>query len=151
MQVELSLVLPRDTSSVPRTRHLLVAILKSIPVPAPEWQDLALALTEACANVVRHAGNGDDYRVATRIRPDGCCEIDVIDYGEGFDPDTSAGLPDPESERGRGLALIGALTDCVRMDSRPRSGTLVHFEKQLTLPEAAVTSATSQGGLRRTL
>jgi serine/threonine-protein kinase RsbW len=151
VQVELSLVLPRDSTSVPWTRRLLVAILKSLPVPAEEWQDVGLALTEACANVIRHAGDGGVYRVSSRIRADGCLEIDVIDYGRGFDPNRPGSLPGPESEQGRGLALIDALTDCVQMDSRPRAGTLVHFEKQLSLPDIPVTRPTSTGRLRPTL
>ena len=54
----------------------------------------------------------------------------MLDNGTGFDA-TSA--PDrhrtPASERGRGLFLIKALSDNVRMQSTARSGSLIHFEK----------------------
>jgi serine/threonine-protein kinase RsbW len=151
MRVELSLILPRDSTSVPWTRRLLAAILKALPVPADEVQDVALALTEACGNVVRHAGDSDDYRVTTRISADGWCEIEVIDRGRGFDPAGAGGLPGEDAEEGRGLALIRALTDCVHLDTRPRVGTLVHFEKQLSVSGAGATRPMSGGGLRPTL
>ena len=36
---------------------------------------------------------------------------------------------DAGSERGRGLFLIKALSENVRMHSAPRGGSLIHFEK----------------------
>ncbi len=46
-------------------------------------------------------------------------------------PADAAAVPEPETDkdRGRGLYLIKALSENVRMQSTPRSGSLIHFEK----------------------
>ena len=44
-----------------------------------------LALTEACANVVQHAGDAEEYQVDVAI-DDLVCRISVVDDGDGFDP-----------------------------------------------------------------
>jgi serine/threonine-protein kinase RsbW len=52
----------------------------------------------------------------------------------GFDAEAAdATQPASESERGRGLFLIRALSDNVRMQSTPRRGCLIHFEKSFAL------------------
>ena len=43
-----------------------------------------LALTEACANVVQHAGEHEEYQVDVAITDD-TCRISVLDDGQGFD------------------------------------------------------------------
>ena len=91
--------------------------------------DLEIALTEACANVVKHANGADKFEVHLDVDPHRCA-IDVVDDGAGFDA-AEAGMqhPEIESDRGRGLYLIRALGENVRMDSTPRHGSLIHFEK----------------------
>jgi serine/threonine-protein kinase RsbW len=100
-----------------------------------DGDDLELALTEACANVVRHATGADGIEVRLDVAEDRCA-IDVADNGAGFDADAVAD-PEPSSERGRGLFLIKALSDNVRMQSTPRSGSLIHFEKSFALAGGA--------------
>ena len=56
--------------------------------------------------------------------------------GAGFDA-SAVNNPEPNSERGRGLFLIKALSDNVRMQSTPRSGSLIHFEKSFALAGGA--------------
>ncbi|MBB4745662.1 serine/threonine-protein kinase RsbW [Actinoplanes octamycinicus] len=89
--------------------------------------DLEIALTEACANVVKHASGADGYEVRLDVGHDHC-SIDVVDDGTGFDP-AAGTAPAATSERGRGLFLIRALAENVRMQSSPRTGSLIHFEK----------------------
>jgi serine/threonine-protein kinase RsbW len=57
------------------------------------------------------------------------CTIDVSDEGSGFDPDAVGDAVPAGSERGRGLFLIKALAENVRLQSQPRHGSLIHFEK----------------------
>jgi serine/threonine-protein kinase RsbW len=47
---------------------------------APPRTDIALALGEACANVIQHAGPGDEYEVLARAQ-NGRCVIEVVNTG----------------------------------------------------------------------
>ena len=121
--------LPREADSVPAVRRLLRCALTILHVDRQSGTDLEIALTEACANVVKHARGADKFEVRLDVAEDHCA-IDVLDNGAGFDPGATADRsPTPDSERGRGLYLIKALSDNVRMHSTPRSGSLIHFEK----------------------
>jgi hypothetical protein len=71
-KVTLSLQLPRDRLSVPVTRHLVSAALQEVGVITEDIDDVELALTEACANVIDHSGPGDIYEVAVTVAPFAC-------------------------------------------------------------------------------
>ncbi len=62
------------------------------------------------------------------------CEIRVVDTGHGFDS-ASLGMTmaEPSEEQGRGMALMAALVDSVRFESRPEAGTIVHLVKDLSI------------------
>jgi serine/threonine-protein kinase RsbW len=129
MRLSVRLNLPREVDSVPAVRRLLRCALAVLHVDRQSGTDLEIALTEACANVINHATGADEFEVRLDVADDHCA-IDVLDSGTGFDATgAGAGWPDTGSERGRGLFLIRALSDNVRMHSAPRSGSLIHFEK----------------------
>ncbi|MFI7544100.1 ATP-binding protein [Actinoplanes sp. NPDC049599] len=131
MRISVRLNLPREVDSVPAVRRLLRCALSAFQVDRQDGEDLELALTEACANVVKHATGADGIEVLLDVAEDRCA-IDVADNGAGFDASAMRD-PTPDSERGRGLFLIKALSDNVRMQSTPRSGSLIHFEKSFAL------------------
>jgi serine/threonine-protein kinase RsbW len=126
--------LPREVDSVPAVRKLLRCALAVLHVDRESGEDLELALTEACANVVNHADGADKFQVHLDVAGDRC-SIDVVDHGAGFDTtefdatEMDGSTPVAGSERGRGLFLIRALSDNVRLQSSPRRGSLIHFEK----------------------
>lgn len=127
MSVRLNL--PREVDSVPAVRRLLRCALALLHVDRQSGADLEIALTEACSNVVQHATGADKFEVHLNVADDHCA-IDVLDNGAGFDTGPErAESPGAGSERGRGLFLIKALSENVRMHSAPRSGSLIHFEK----------------------
>ena len=129
MRMSVRLNLPREIDSVPAVRRLLRCALTVLHVDRQSGTDLEIALTEACANVVKHASGADKFEVRLDVGEDRCA-IDVLDNGAGFDAATAGNAsPEAESERGRGLFLIKALSENVRMQSTPRSGSLIHFEK----------------------
>jgi serine/threonine-protein kinase RsbW len=131
MRMSVRVSLPREADSVPAVRRLLRSALAILRVDRQSGDDLEIALTEACANVVKHAAGADQFEVRLDVA-DNRCAIDVLDNGAGFDASVMGrGSPDAGSERGRGLFLIKALSDNVRMYSAPRSGSLIHFEKSL--------------------
>jgi serine/threonine-protein kinase RsbW len=130
MRMSVRLNLPREVDSVPAVRRLLRCALSLLHVDRQAGSDLEIALTEACANVVKHAEGVDKFEVLLDVAEDGCA-IEVLDSGAGFDAAAAAtDAPGPEHDRGRGLFLIRALSDNVRMDSSPRRGCLIHFEKR---------------------
>ena len=121
--------LPREAGSVPAVRRLLRCALSMLHVDRQSGDDLEIALTEACSNVVTHATGADKFEVRLDVGADRCL-IDVLDNGAGFDTDALDGTrPATAGERGRGLYLIRALSDNVRMHSVPRLGSRIHFEK----------------------
>jgi serine/threonine-protein kinase RsbW len=111
VNVRFSVRLPTDAQSVPLVRGLLRQALQYLAVAENGIQEIVLALTEACANVVQHAGEHEEYQVDIAI-DDVNCRISVVDGGDGFDPASTAiaqqRLP---LEAGRGLLLMGALVD----------------------------------------
>ena len=136
------LFLPRDAASVPVSRQVLDGCLETLGVTLDTRTDIALALSEACANVIRHAGSGDEYEVMASTR-DGRCVIEVVNTGNGAGIGTGAmipasGLAPPTAEHGRGLQIMDAVVDNLRLTGNGREGTTVHFEKDLHwIPGAA--------------
>jgi serine/threonine-protein kinase RsbW len=105
--------------------------MSEVGVSEDSVHDISVALTEACTNVLKHSGPGDEYEVSVEVDGDQCV-IRVVDTGRGFDS-TSLGLADADvsAERGRGIQLMRALVDQVRFISKPEAGTIVHLEKTL--------------------
>lgn len=127
------LCLPRDSSTLSVVRHITASALDELGVVSEEVGDVILALTEAAANVVKHSGADDQYEVHLVIE-NNTCEIRVVDSGRGFDSDSlGVNMAGPSEERGRGMALMAALVDSVRFESRPEAGTIVHLVKDLAL------------------
>jgi serine/threonine-protein kinase RsbW len=129
--IKLSMNIPRDASTLPLVRHLTKHALREIGVRPRCIGDVEVAVTEACANVVEHSTDEDEYSVDVAIT-DTRCEIRVIDTGRGFDFET-LGHSDAKitAEGGRGIQLMRALVDAIKFTSEPESGTVVHLVKDL--------------------
>jgi serine/threonine-protein kinase RsbW len=139
VEIKMVLYLPRDAASVPVSRQVLDGCLATLGVAPDTRTDIALALTEACANVIQHAGPGDEYEVLARAR-NGKCVIEVVNTGdEAAGRIALNGDPVPATaEHGRGLKIIEAVVDNLRLTGNGGKGTTVHFEKKLEwLPGAA--------------
>ena len=131
VEFKVVLFMPRDAASVPISRQVLDSCLETLGVTADTRTDIALALSEACANVVLHAGAGQEYEVMARAR-DGRCVIEVANGGNGTVAVVPPSDPVPlTAEHGRGLRIIDAVTDNLRLTGHGRAGTTVHFEKAL--------------------
>ncbi len=140
MNIAFSVQLPVDAKSVPLVRGLLRQALEHLGVVETGIEELVLALTEACANVVQHAGEHDDYQVDVAI-DDQICRITVFDNGQGFDP-TATPTPISPLDGGRGLMLMRALVDRLQFKNTEDGRHGVMLEKQLvTSPRLRVVSA----------
>lgn len=137
VEINLSLCLPRDELSVPVARHICRHALREVGVVRDSIDDIELALTEACTNVLDHSAADDDYEVKIGIK-DSVCAIRVRDRGRGFDyASLQRARSDlvADAESGRGIALINALVDRVKFTAKPEAGTIVHLEKELDFEE----------------
>jgi serine/threonine-protein kinase RsbW len=134
-RLELKVTLPSESGSVPVVRRLSGQTLRALGVTGDDIEDVQLAITEACGNVVRHAGDTDTYEVKVDLGPEQCA-ITVIDRGAGFDSTTITGDLEHEAEAGRGVRLMRALVDSVAFEHRPLKGTVVHMIKALRYDEA---------------
>jgi serine/threonine-protein kinase RsbW len=127
------LQLRREAASVPLARRLLLDAMDSAGVDREISYELALALSEACANAVEH-GRGehsDAYCVTTYLDGDQC-RIEVADSGPGFRTAAMPASLPADAESGRGLFLIESLADHVRVGNRPgHGGAVVTFDKTL--------------------
>jgi serine/threonine-protein kinase RsbW len=132
IQVRLALRLPREgTGAVTVTRRVLDAALAAMGVTNECRSDIALALTEACANAVAHAQFGDDYRVTASTHAN-VCVLEVADTGIGLDLDRiPAGRPALTAESGRGLHVIRACTDGMELRAGRPHGLTVRMVKVL--------------------
>ncbi|WP_026412736.1 ATP-binding protein [Actinomadura oligospora] len=130
MEVVIEMTLPRDAESAPLARHTLDASLRGLGVASDVRADIALALGEACANVIQHAVSSTAYEIRAQLDP-GRCVVDVIDGGGGDVPQSWTGTHDPvHDENGRGLTLMHAFTDDLEISGRAdKEGSVVHFEK----------------------
>ena len=158
VEIKMALFLPRDAASVPVSRQVLDGCLETLGVTPDTRTDIALALSEACADVVQHAGPGMEYEVLATTG-EGRCVIEVVNTANPGGPSAApadlaralaaepagAELKPPSAEpvpataeHGRGLKIIDALTDNLQLTGDGRAGTTVHFEKVLSwIPGAA--------------
>jgi len=132
--LDLSVSLPRESVSVPVVRRLATQALRAFGVSEEDVDDVQLAISEACANVIDHAAETDTYEVKIELSVDRCA-LTIVDQGSGFDAD---GVPfaEHDAEMGRGLTLMRALVDNVAFHNEPKAGAVVHMVKTLSYDAA---------------
>ncbi len=132
MELDVALCLPQEGESVSVIRKIIRDALVALGVTSECVEDIRLALSEACTNVLDHAVAGDDYEVRLRV-DDERCHVSVKNVGSGFDASALEGvMPDALSSRGRGVAIMRAVMDNVDLISEPEAGTIVHLVKTLS-------------------
>lgn len=160
--VRFCLMLPRESLSIPVMRRVLGDTLSRLGLDEDCIADLLLAVTEACTNVVRHAGPGHRYEVVAHVGRSKCV-LEVLDTGRGFRPARARIIrrtqmrrppmrpvllrkrrpltPNSDvaqlAESGRGLAIMRACVDDVSLHTGPGKGTVVKLRKRIELREGA--------------
>ncbi len=131
-QLKLDLRFPADVNRIAGIVDQVVALVRELYGATDGEQEVALAVTEALANAIRHGCRGDAARnVECRVftDPSGVTII-VCDPGPGFDPGSvanpleSAGL---SADHGRGLYMIRQLMDEVQFE---RGGAEIRMKKR---------------------
>jgi anti-sigma regulatory factor (Ser/Thr protein kinase) len=117
---DVRLTLPARPENVAVIRHVLGAFAEAFQLPERVMEDVRLAVTEACTNVVRHAY---DDRSAPGpleivIRPEGeTLDVIVSDRGRGI-----GASPDTDGP-GLGLPLIAATVHRLEIQHAPAAGS----------------------------
>lgn len=133
MRLVVDLTLPTDARLISQTRRMFSGYLEQMGVVEDDVSDVALALAEACTNVMRHAFAEPDhsFHLKAELRPEEVVVV-VEDEGVGLPPGAGAVMPEPTATSGRGLQLIRELMTTVDVETAPqRSGTRVQMRKAL--------------------
>jgi serine/threonine-protein kinase RsbW/stage II sporulation protein AB (anti-sigma F factor) len=123
---------------------VLGGVAEALRLDVELLEDIRLAVSEACANAVIHAYEGEasglmdiDVHAA-----DGDLEVVIRDHGIGMAPRAdSPGL-------GVGLPLMASLAGSMELLSPPGGGTEVRMRFPLPVPDPPAASAT-RGSLQR--
>jgi anti-sigma regulatory factor (Ser/Thr protein kinase) len=106
----LRLAMPARPENVPVIRHALTGVANALRLETRTTENLRLAVTEACTNVVRHAYGGEDGPLEVRVRStDEEVTVEIRDHGPGIQPTKSA------DSLGIGLPLIAGVCDGLRI------------------------------------
>ena len=132
MHIEISLSLPRERESVSAVRRIVAGAMAEVGVESSCAADVELALTEGCANVVRHATSTDKYRVTFQLDRQ-AAKVTIADNGRGFSLNGVHRMAATLSEGGRGLALMEMLMDEADFWVEEGRGTQVSLTKQIVL------------------
>jgi serine/threonine-protein kinase RsbW len=133
VNLDVALCLPREAESVALVRAAITNMLLLFGVDNDCVEDIRLAVSEACANVVRHAADSDEYEIRVEL-DDERCTISVSNAGPGFDSASLTGvMADDSSPQGRGVAIMHAVMDETVLTSEPKAGTLVRLVKSLAV------------------
>ena len=135
LESDVRLTLPAQPENVAVVRHALGALAEALALPAAVADNMRLAVTEACTNVVRHAYSGADGDIDVVVRStSGALNVIVADHGRGIGPSPDTSGP------GLGLPLIEAVTDSLEIERSPRRGSrlIMSFLRTRSAPAMGV-------------
>jgi len=134
------LVIPSEIRLIDLVHAASEKVAELAGFDADDALNMGLAVREAVINAVLHGNKqkpGLNVSVALTWN-DKELRARVTDEGNGFDPDQA---PDPTAppnlmnDSGRGLLLMDAFVDTLKIKSRPRGGTEVTMVKRLPASE----------------
>lgn len=131
--------LPRERRLVTGARHWLADTLITWGLNDDQVDAAVLALSEVFTNAVEHAA-GDGHSTITAALWHGHLRITVSDP----DPETRPAVDD--DERGRGLAIVRALSTRHGTTRTAAAGKVVWFEQLLTAPGPVMTGTCCECG-----
>lgn len=117
--------LTAEADNVPIVRRALHALITPAGFDPDRVASIALATTEVCANVVRHAypgGNRGIIRVEAELAPDGTLTVVVGDHGVGVTGDDGSPMASAI-----GLGISAAIANDLRIETSADVGTEVRM------------------------
>jgi anti-sigma regulatory factor (Ser/Thr protein kinase) len=123
---------PARAENVFVVRQALTGIGQALDLDRALIDDIKIAVTEACTNVVLHAYRDADGPLEVEAWPtEGRLLVVVRDRGEGITPRAEP----PSPGLGLGMPLIAALTEEMRIAHGPDGGTEVRMTFVLASPD----------------
>jgi len=136
----ISLELPSSFELLDLVQHLSdrLSSMAGLDEDATHW--VSVAVRESVINAIKHGNREDrdkhvtiEFELSPRAHPAEFV-VEVLDEGEGFDPDHVANPLDPENvlkSSGRGIFFMKNFMDDVRIARRPEGGMSVRMLKKL--------------------
>ena len=127
----IKMTVPTDSSNISVVRMTASSIANTIGFNIEEIDDVKIAISEACTNVIKHSkvpyfdllfNHGSNF-----------IEIEIQDQGIGYDL-SELREPQLEGDRdssGLGIFIIKMLMDEVVIDSQKDKGTIIYMKKQV--------------------
>ncbi|MDO8683322.1 MAG: ATP-binding protein [Armatimonadota bacterium] len=117
---------------LPRLRTVIGCLAENMGMSTQEMQDTKLAITEACANAIRHGSpDGEQNAVVIKLVTSSRGFVaEVTDQGAGFDADTLVPNTILEKPGGLGIPLMRAMADRVEF-LRNAKGMTVRLLKKV--------------------
>ncbi len=113
---------PGDLASVAGARRAFRTEIERYAAAGSDVDGAELIFAELLSNVIRHGEGAADVSLRWCDR---CTLLVVTDTGRGFGDRRHPAFPEPLAERGRGLALVAALSGGMRMGNRRAGGAYV--------------------------
>lgn len=126
-----NLKLPCKPEFVNVARMNVATIANNLNMNYEVIQDLKVAISEACNNVILHSNSDGYYEIVFGVTEKKLI-IDINDYGEGFEMDNYE-KPDLEHPKGHGLGLfiIENLVDEMKIITEKEVGTTIKMIKNV--------------------
>ncbi len=121
---------PGKQEYVPIVRSFVTNFARRAALSRSAVEDVQVAISEACANVVRHAyvDRASQDMVVRCSAENGCLTVEVIDSGRGFDGHIGW-KSGADRSIGFGILLMRNLMDQMYMNTLPDGGTVVRMVK----------------------
>lgn len=130
----LKIMVPGKAEYVGTIRLAVSSIANRIGFDIEAIEDIKVAVSEACSNIVCHSNIRDEYLYQVIcVVDEGKLEISVEDEGAGFNLEEyqEPALEDPK-ESGLGVFIMRALMDEVSVHSELGAGTHIKMVKYVT-------------------
>jgi len=132
----IKLTIPCQAEFVSVVRLAISGVATRMSFPIEDIEDIKIAVSEACTNVVQHAytsANHGNIDIECNVLPSKL-EIVVKDSGKGFDTsklesNPKVSHPDERLGMGLGITFMRNLMDEVKINSEEGSGTAVIMAK----------------------
>ena len=140
LRPELTLHMPADQDTLPVVRQALRSLGESVDADTESLEDAELAVTEACANAVEHAYQGDPGDIEVSFLPEESqLRVSVADRGIGIPEE----IVSRGEGRGYGLPMIESIATSVEFAGR--DGTQVRMAFPLGRSETATVDGAAPG------
>jgi serine/threonine-protein kinase RsbW len=134
---EITICIPSEADYVSAVRLAVAAVATRLKFPLEDIEDIKIAVSEACTNVVQHAYENGEGKIDIKciVLPKEL-KIEVRDSGKGFDKGilgTSEQIQQSEEKLGLGLGLtfIKNLMDTMKLDTELGKGTTLTMSKKI--------------------